>query len=226
MDTLMTDEGQEAVNDDHPIHALSEIISPLRLGTYLNAAGHDPDKALRLYLWNAKIGEAFHIPIQAVEVGLRNRVSDGLANVFGAEWWREEKFRRIAEPRRLDDIANVIQRVSRRKKDLETGQIVAGLSFGFWVSLLAPRYNPPIWGGQLRVAFPHLPSGVSRKDLQGRVRQIADLRNRIWHHEPVFRRNLMADFSLCMKVVGWLCPEKARWIRPHCRVPAIMREKP
>ena len=44
-----------------------------------------------------------------------------------------------------------------------TAQIVAGLSFGFWVGLLQPKYNPDLWSSHLRVAFPHLPATETRE---------------------------------------------------------------
>jgi hypothetical protein len=218
--------GQQPINATLPIHALSEIISPLRLGTYLNAAGHDAERALLLYLWNAKVGAAFHIPIQSVEVGLRNRVSDGLAALYGPEWWRDQAFLALAEPKRADDIEVVRRRLISKRMPVATGQMIAGLSFGFWVAMLHGRYNPDIWSGHLRTAFPHLPSHVERHWLHSGVREISDFRNRIWHHEPIFRRNLSRDFSRCLMVLGWLCPTKATWIKPHCRVPALLREKP
>ncbi|MEM9426225.1 MAG: hypothetical protein AAGA06_05940 [Pseudomonadota bacterium] len=222
----MTDERQEVINEAAPVHSLTEIISPLRLGTYLNAAGHNAERALQLYLWNAKIGEAFHLPIQAVEVGLRNRVNDGLVHVFGAEWWQQQDFVDVAEGTRLDDVQLVLRRLDSKGKERSTGQVVAGLSFGFWVAMLHRRYNPEIWSHCLRSAFPKMPAGITRDVLHTDVREIAEFRNRIWHHEPIFRRNLSNDFSMCMKVVQWLCPEKAAWIRPHCRVQSMLREKP
>ena len=60
------------------IDALKLSISSDRLATYLKATGFDDDRALRLYLWNAIVGEAFHLPIQAVEVGLRNCINFAL----------------------------------------------------------------------------------------------------------------------------------------------------
>lgn len=218
--------GQEEVETESPIHALAEIISPLRLGTYLNAAGHDADRALRLYLWNAKIGESFHLPIQAVEVGLRNRVSDGLAAEFGHQWWSEPAYLRLIGAKREGDIEEVKRRLGKQNKKVETGQIIAGLSFGFWVAMLDGAYNPRVWSKHLYAAFPHLPPAVTRQYLRNETREVNDLRNRLWHHEPVFRRNLNGDYSRCIKLVGWLCPTKVAWIKPHCRFPQVMREKP
>ena len=170
--------GQQPIKSETPIHALSEIISPLRLGTYLNASGHDADRALRLYLWNAKIGEAFHIPIQSVEVGLRNRVSDGLTIAFGAEWWQDKQFQRLAGARRCDDIEMVWRRLDRKGKTMAGGQVVAGLSFGFWVDVLDKRFFPAIWSVHLADAFPHIPGDVDHGVLRTETRKVADLRNK------------------------------------------------
>lgn len=218
--------GQQKIDGPHPIHALSEIISPLRLGTYLNAAGHDPDRALSLYLWNAKVGEAFHLPIQSVEVGLRNRVSNGIAFAFGADWWREPAFAAIIEAEQRDAIATTLRRLASRGKKAETGQVIANLSFGFWVAMLHSRYGPSIWSSHLRAAFPNLPPAVERHLIHKEARDVADFRNRLWHHEPIFRRDLGRDYSRCMCLVHWLCPTKAAWIKPHCSVPQLLRAKP
>ncbi len=222
----MVEERQQVINPPHPIHALSEIISPLRMGTYLQNAGHDPDRALALYLWNAKMGEAFHLPIQAFEVGLRNRVSDGIAAVFGPDWWNDESFLREGGDKRDKDIRLVINRLSRKRVRADTGQVVAGLSFGFWIAMLHGRHNLKIWSAQLSNSFPHMPENITRKKLHARATDIADLRNRISHHEPIFKRNLSGDYGKCIEAVRWLCPTKAEWIKPHCRVPKMIREKP
>ena len=222
----MATDSQQNNSESLNLQALSEEISPLRLGTYLNATGHDAGRALRLYLWNAQVGEAFHIPIQSVEVGLRNRVNAGLTLSFGEEWWQSPGFLAIAESKRRSDIDLVKRRLISKKKPIETGQVVAGLSFGFWVAMIHRRYMPGIWSQQLRRAFPHLPDHVDHRRLHQDVQKIADLRNRIWHHEPIFARDLSTDHARCMRVTAWLCPTKAAWIKPYCRFHKILRQKP
>lgn len=222
----MEGNSQENKSENVSLHALEKIISPLRLYTYLNAAGHDADRALRLYLWNAQVGESFHIPIQAAEVGLRNRVNNALSATFGAEWWRNAAYLQGVEPRQGEDIALALRRLTMKGKNHSTGQVVASLSFGFWVAMLHKRYNPAVWSHQLRSSFPHLPIGITRDALHKEVQEIAELRNRLWHHEPIFKRNLTEDHGRCMRVVQWLCPTKAAWIRPHCRFNRLIREKP
>jgi hypothetical protein len=197
-----------------------------RFDTYLKAAGHDIDRAIRLYVWNAQIGSSFHIPIQAVEVALRNTINNALVAKFGADWWRNQAFTKLFDRERRTDMDMVIRRIQRKGLPLITAQIVAGLSFGFWVGLLQPKYNPDVWSSQLRVAFPHLPATETRVTLFKYAGDVATLRNRISHHEPIFKRDLLTDFGELMKLLAWICPDTSSWIRPHCQVPALMRSKP
>jgi hypothetical protein len=221
----MADQFQRPLNEDQ-IAAILSAISPDRFKTYLAAAGHCRQRALKLYLWNARLGEAFHLPIQAVEVALRNSISLALSRVFTANWWECKDLFDLLDDDRRADLALVFRRIRNRELELHTGQVVAGLSFGFWVGMLDGRYNPPIWGGQLRTAFPSFPADRARKNLHARVRRVGTLRNRIFHHEPLIGRNNLSDFSDLITLLEWISPEKTAWIRPHCRVPQIVRERP
>lgn len=208
------------------IAKLAVVISEDRLGTYLTAAGFDQVRALNLYLWNARLGEAFHVPIQAVEVGLRNRVNQTLTAAMGADWWRSEDFQRLADEERRGDLELVFRRIRNRDLPLATGQVVAGLSFGFWVALLQKRYNPGLWSAHLNAGFPDLPPDRSRKSLAEAAGHVVTLRNRIWHHEPIIKRDLSRDYATVMQLLGWICPVKLAWVKPHCRVPQLLRQKP
>ncbi len=221
----MTDGVQQTLNDS-AITTLTETISPDRLSTYLSASGHNPERALRLYMWNAQVGEAFHVPIQAVEVGLRNRINSALVATYGANWWENESFLGIANDERRGDIETVLRRIRNRDLQQSTSQVVAGLSFGFWVGMLQGEYNPPIWGAHLRTTFPSLPVTRGRKSLAKSAGDVAFVRNRIWHHEPIFKRDLSKDYATVTELLAWICPAKAQWVQPHCRVPALLRSKP
>jgi len=206
--------------------ALLEVISPDRLGTYMLAAGHNMNRALEFYIWNARLGGAFHLPIQAVEVGLRNRVNHALSAQFGPDWWKAPEFQRIIDVEREADLRQVFQRIRNRKLELATGQVVAGLSFGFWVGLLAGPYNPPIWGKHLRTSFPHFPPTRARKSLYNSAQAVATLRNRISHHEPLIKRNISGDYANILTLLEWICPSKLAWVKEHCLVPDVLRSKP
>ncbi len=208
------------------IEALKLSISSDRLATYLTAVGFDEERALRLYLWNATIGEAFHLPIQAVEVGLRNCINAALCAEYGSDWWQNSTFLASIDHERQTDISMAQRRITNRGHTLATSQIVATLSFGFWVGMLQPRFNPTVWTKHIGNAFIYLPDNRYRSDLASSAKRTADLRNRIWHHEPIFRENISDEFRSVMELLGWICPEKAAWIRPNCRVLSLLRQKP
>ena len=207
----------------------AEIIATLsaaRFETYLQSAGYDKERACALYLWNAQIGAAFHIPIQAVEVSLRNRVSAALVAEFGPDWWNDRHFKSMIDRERVRNLDIVKARIIKRGIPLETEQIIAGLSFGFWIGMLHQRYNPQIWSKHLRSSFTSLPASENRINLFKMGSQIANFRNRISHHEPLIRSDISLMHSHTIKFLSWLCPQTVAWIKPHCHVPRIVREKP
>jgi len=203
-----------------------QTLSADRFDTYLKAAGHDPNRALALYLWNAHLGASFHLPIQAAEVALRNSINTALMAQFGVNWWQMLAFDRLAGPEAKADIEMVKRRIHRKGLAMVTAQIVADLSFGFWVAMLAPGFNPGLWSFQLKTAFPNLPATENRGSLFKSSGDVASLRNRISHHEPIFQRDLLTDYSELMKLIAWICPATEGWIRGHCQVPVVVRQKP
>jgi hypothetical protein len=205
--------------------AVISSLSTKRFETYLLAAGFDEARALELYLWNAKLGASFHLPIQAVEIALRNRINHALMAEFGHNWWGEPRFLALIDPERRQDINQVSHRLTRRGLTAETGQMVASLSFGFWVGILRPQYNPTIWGKHLRRSFPSLPLSKGRHDLFQQGGKIARFRNRISHLEPLLKENASQLHADLLMTLDWLNPAKCLWIKPYCDAPKVIRQK-
>ena len=201
-------------------------ISPERFSSYLKAAGFDQAVAFELYVWNSHMGEAFYTPLQATEIALRNRIDACLQVAFGEEWWRSEAFLSLIAADKRRAIRTVEKRVVKRQLPLVIPQIVAGLSFGFWIEVLKPHFETASWNSAFSLIFPYLPGGESRETLLERVTIIVELRNRISHHEPIFKRDLSKDFATVMTLLKWICPSTHEWIKPHCRVPTVLRQKP
>jgi len=107
-----------------------------------------------------------------------------------------------------------------------TPQIVASLSLGFWVSMLRRDYNRSVWANQTTTAFPHLAARETIADVSRTGTTIQDLRNRIFHQEPLIGHNLTADYAAIIRMVGWICPEMRDWMRAHSSVPLVLRERP
>lgn len=221
----MTENNQDKLNAIQTA-AVHQTLSSERMRKYIIAAGHDPERALDLYLWNAKLGAAFHTPIQAVEVALRNCVNLALCAQFNDRWWENDSFLALIDHEREQDLRLVLRRIKNRKQQDTNGQVVAGLSFGFWVGMLQGRYNPSLWSKQIKIAFAKLPNDRGRKSLVKRAGEIAHLRNRISHHEPLIERDHHDDYRRVIEMLRWICPDKADWTAANCTVPHVIRERP
>ena len=94
-------------------------------------------------------------------------------------------------------------------KPIASGRVVAELQFGFWTSLLDVRYERKLWQRILKSAFPYMPGRIrTRHFLSGRFQNLRRLRNRVFHHEPLWNwPNLMQRHNEAREALGWMCPE-------------------
>ena len=211
----MADNGIPSPLSSFEVAELRRVLSGDRFGSYLRAAGGDAAKAIELHAWNTLVSGAFYGPLQMVELALRNAVHDCLSAVYGQQWFRNRQILRENEIRRADDAR---EQVSRQRRGLTSGRVVAELSFGFWVSLFARRYDA-LWNAQLNQAFS---SAMKRKDLYGKLTELRDLRNRIAHHEPIHGLPLADLHDSILWVLERISPITAVWVSRHSRVPTIL----
>jgi hypothetical protein len=207
--------------------AFARSMSPERWRTYERAAGFRNETAHQLYLWNAAVGQSFHFPLQTVEVSLRNVIHLALVEIFGVSWSSDAACRNMLRQKQVEDITKAERRhYSIHNVAASTPQIVASLSLGFWVSLLRREYNAPIWRTHSAIAFPHLGSSETIITVSRTGTRIQDLRNRIFHQEPLIGHNLFEDYAAIMQMIGWICPEMKAWTKAHTSVPRVIRERP
>jgi hypothetical protein len=100
------------------------------------------------------------------------------------------------------------------------------LSFGFWAATLAPRYKTAIWANRLSAAFPHATGNITQDNIYGKVNRALDLRNRIFHHEPLLGMNLSGQYSDLMALQKWICPHTQAWVKAHCSMALLLRSRP
>jgi hypothetical protein len=193
----------------------------------MRAAGFKDDLAHALYLWNAAMGQSFHFPLQAVEVALRNAIHAVLTLGYGPDWWQDAHCRATLNAKRVEDIDKAARRHFRiYSAQPSTGQIVASLTLGFWASMLHREYNNAIWDHHVAAAFPHMGAGDTIAKVSRTATGIQDLRNRIFHHEPLIRHNLSEEYASILRMLGWICPETREWVRHHSSVPTVLRQRP
>lgn len=205
--------------------ALETIISPERLSTYRKASGYDLDRALGLYAWNMKLSASFMPLLSSAEVCLRNLIVPRMAVVFGPSWWQSEAFFVILGSKGKGIVKRAENKIVACGNPADTGRMTAELSFGFWQNMLLPKYQMPLWS-QLHTSFADLPASIDQTALYGKCGVVRELRNRISHHEPIFQRNISQDYADCLELISWLSAAKAIWIKPHCSVMALLRQRP
>ncbi len=96
----------------------------------------------------------------------------------------------------------------KQQKPYEPGRVVAELKLGFWVSLLSTNYEQRLWPKLLPTVFPYLPrSKRTRSTVAGRFQEIRRLRNRVSHHEPIYRSKTLAQhYRNIEEAIGWMVP--------------------
>lgn len=198
--------------------ALLRTISEPRLRTYLDESSDRLDEALMLYERNVRLSESFYTPLQSLEVCLRNSLNRCMKERYGADWLyngaaplADAAARMIAEAQRS------IQQQATSTADT----VVPELKFAFWVSLLAPRYDATLWRSALYRAFR---SAMVRKrsEIHGRMNAIRRFRNRVAHHEPIFRRDLLKVHAEIIEAIGWMCADTQDWTAHHSRSVAVI----
>lgn len=199
-----------------------------RLGSYLDLAVGDRERALDLYAWNTRASGALIESIAHTEVLLRNAMDDALTDWAkrkhgGADWFDVAPL----DLRGRAEIARARER-ARRAGGVSHDRIVAELTFGFWVFLASRRYATALWYPGLHRAFASFPGDTAkaRPTVWARLDDLKFVRNRAAHHEPIHRRDLLQDAARIAEANAWLWPETAAWAAARCRVAAVVRARP
>lgn len=175
-------------NNNHIFDDLKIIFSQERLNGYLSHSkcNNSKNEALIAYSWNIELSQALYSALQILEIALRNSLHNAITQGFQTEHWFEMSFLHDREKKRVDQAKDSLR---KEKKQIESGRIVAELSFGFWTSLFDVRYEhgQVLWPKLLKPTFPFLPKGQrTRHYLSRELNRIRLLRNRIFHHEPIW----------------------------------------
>ena len=196
--------------------ALAASVTLERLDKYLVVSGGDLDRAFARYERNMRLSEAFYVPLQSLEIALRNHLNLHLSVVYGADWLTTA----VAplDPHSRSMIADAVREIDGI---VTPGKIVAELKFAFWVGLVAPRYDATVWRASAHLAF-RASGARSRKQVHGRLNALRRFRNRIAHHEPIFHTDVARVHTEVLEAFEWMCAHTRAWTAHHSRVPAIL----
>jgi hypothetical protein len=187
---------------------LELALSLERFGRYLDWAGGDRQRAIELYTLNTRISESLYIPLQTLEVALRNRVHTVMKDVHGETWFQTDI---VLGDRQPDQLRKAIKDIEDEGREATPGRIVAALTFGFWTAMLGKEYED-LWQETLNaIAKKPNGKGLRRKGLSAPLTPIRVLRNRIAHHEPILMWDLAKHHDKIIELITWLSPPAAAW---------------
>jgi hypothetical protein len=206
--------------------AIEAAIEGRRLDRYMAAAKGDRKLAWRLYVWNGDLCEAFYLPLQTVEIVVRNAIHRALVQRCGAAWWTNPTFRNLL-PQRCD---SELQRAVQQEHQQHAGgmtdhHLVSALTFGFWETLTIKRFERLLWPRGVQPQFPHS-AGASRQTLHDEIEKQRRWRNRIAHHRAIYDQSPTAHFQGAIQLIGWVSPDTAAWVTSEARVSQVVSARP
>jgi hypothetical protein len=191
--------------------ALKSALSEPRLEAYRLRPDEPLHAVLGRYLWNIALSMSFYPDLSLLEVTLRNNLHRVISGYYRTAAWYDLTPTVLTFHER-EAIMKAKAELQKQKKPEEPDRLVAELSFGFWTSLLSTAYEQALWPRLLSSAFPHMPRRErTRSKVAHRLHQIRLLRNRISHHEPIYRlKNLGQHHDDLQEAIRWLSPQLLR----------------
>lgn len=191
--------------------ALTRVLSTPRLEAYRLSPSDTPRDLIGRYRWNVALSMSLYAPLGYLEVAFRNSLHEALTAFWGTPAWYDLTPAWLSSHEQGAINAAKLE-LGRRKATLDPGRLVAELSFGFWTSLLSRGYEQVIWPRLLKPVFPHMPRRErTRKHVAERMHQVRKLRNRVFHHEPIWRwTDLPHRYAALGETIDWFEPALSR----------------
>lgn len=191
----------------------SKVITQARFRPYLHAMNGNTAGALELYILNVRVSAELYSWLGFLEIALRNALVAALRrsekaptnDPFESHW-------QTLAPETRWAYQKALKRLSTKGKSVSFDTLISELPFGYWRYLLSAKYESTLWTSHLRHAFPGL-KVKRRAEVYSAIENIVYLRNRIAHHEPIFRRELGTDLRQIQQIIGWISPEALDWAR-------------
>lgn len=195
--------------------SLLPTVSRPRLEAY-RIKGDSELELLARYNWNLCLCEALYPTLQNLEIAFRNNLHNTLSQKLGEYWmWNDPPLSRDADREQVEKAeANLVS----NGKIAEPPRMVAELTFGFWTRLLDRRFERVLWPQLMRDVFPHVPARLrNRDDISARFEKIRSLRNRVSHHEPIWKLSLLDEHRDLRDALSWLAPNLEELSRSYDR---------
>jgi hypothetical protein len=226
------------------IGRVEAVLSHERLRRYAVSASEPRWESVARYAWNVALCEAFYPLLHGLEVVLRNRLNDLGRNAFPYQRFQHIPAWMDADPSPLHqhgrrDVLKAKQKLFGTDRatgallpsvrPLKEGDLVAALDLGFWTGLFGKHYlyqssgDKRLWPHGFPSVFPYAPATPKLGVVSWRINELRHLRNRVFHHEPIWRRpDLAGDRDSILGLLDWMSPEAARLLRATERLTEVL----
>lgn len=222
-----------------PTNELIISISPQRFSTYKAiylqiVPTHSTSNEYRevmFYMHVQKIYSHFFIPVQVLEVTLRNRIHNAMSVHYGTENWFElllaEKFcSYVTNKVFLDTKKQALKDFQKYSKPNIPNRVllpedyVGRLNFGYWVELLQAKYRQTLfWQTKTDMVFP-CRENTKIGPIYNSMKRVKSIRNRLYHYEPLWKNarkfqnindfcsNIEEQYFLIIELIGYCSAEQ------------------
>ena len=198
-------------------------LNPERLDAY-RQDGVDEATTLARYLLNMALCESLYSPLQIAEIALRNALYASLSGRAGTDTWYDTIPLPDWQTKQVDDAK---QRLGRLNKPLNSGRIIAELTFGFWVGFFTRAHMTSGLAYHIAgTAFAQAPRAERNiPKLAAKWQKVRDLRNRVFHHERILHwQDLNDQHNVMLQLIGWMNPELKQLARMLDRFTEVRTE--
>lgn len=200
-------------------------LAQARLSTYLAPLGHTLTKdSTRAHFLLNDISQHFYVPLQLIEITLRNKINHHVTQKLNRATWYDL----LPTTKTSQDMVSEAKRLAAAEvsgRPVNSDDVVCRLMFGFWAYMLDTQYRNTadpqrfIWSQHdFKKVFDGAPAGINIGLVMQRLKNINDLRNRLFHHEPVWRTPRVASvdhaittlkhkYNDMIEVLHWMSPE-------------------
>jgi hypothetical protein len=183
-------------------------------------AGGDENLLIH-YAWNVALAESLYPILQCMEIALRNSVHKAATAAYGDSFWFDNP--RLMDRKSLDGVATAKRDLLTRGKQITAAGIIAEQNFGFWTACFNRRQEQRLWPKIHRQAFPNIPRHLrQRSTIADRLNEVRKLRNRVFHHEPIWYLNDLRDkHGRILELTGWINPAMVEFAEAIDRFPSL-----
>ncbi|WP_233193943.1 Abi family protein [Cryobacterium sp. M25] len=226
---------EKAPTEDEPAGHLTKVYQSLpaeRLTPYFEECGQNLDRTLGLYAWNTLASGAIYECLSHFEISIRNALDAVLKSRHAyhhrAGDWLDNRHSEFSE-NASTTLANARFDAKSKLKGEGSpprGAIIAELSFGFWRRLLDERYERH-WGTAVMRFFPELKRARASdmKTIRDLVEPIYSLRNRVAHHEPIWKISITNREADMLRIIKLIDADTAVWVAARSRVLAVVASR-